>query len=178
MGLSPRVRGNHSSLGWPLGDARSIPACTGEPRGHHRHQEFRQVYPRVYGGTDVLNDGIGNIQGLSPRVRGNPPVSTWAAGLRRSIPACTGEPGQQLNRVAGDRVYPRVYGGTDLEELRRDHEEGLSPRVRGNPFQIGATISASGSIPACTGEPDQSTDRRPGYQVYPRVYGGTPLGRA
>ena len=49
-----------------------------------------QVYPRAYGGTGPDPHPYTYIDGLSPRVRGNPR---------------TGEP-------ARDEVYPRAYGGT------------------------------------------------------------------
>ena len=59
-------------------------------------------------------------------------------------------------------------------EMIRRATEGLSPRVRGNPADLGATEAVTGSIPACAGEP-ACEDREPGlYSVYPRVCGGTP----
>ena len=50
--------------------------------------------------------------GLSPRVRGNPADAGDRHGKRRSIPACAGEPGLCVVGVVGERVYPRVCGGT------------------------------------------------------------------
>ena len=91
-GLSPRVRGN-LPLYDPAQDAiRSIPACAGEPMNAVATQKFFGVYPRVCGGTE--GGGAGNIvgNGLSPRVRGNRRVVVTAAVMRRSIPACAGEP--------------------------------------------------------------------------------------
>ena len=85
VGLSPRVRGNPSVSRRVLNRHRSIPACTGEPLRP-------PVYPRVYGGTGELLASITSREGLSPRVRGNPPYSP-RLGARA-------------------RVYPRVYGGT------------------------------------------------------------------
>ena len=162
---------------------------------------WAEVYPRVYGGTPFIRgtggfDEQGSIpactgepyvdiqrrrhfseRGLSPRVRGNPPVRFGAkppmdcqvyprvyggtqspkvrtVGTGRSIPACTGEPYLVNDAQKPMAVYPRVYGGTHI----------------GN----GLTISA-GSIPACTGEPGRKRSAT-GYhhvKVYPRVYGGT-----
>ena len=54
--------------------ARSIPACTGEPQ-LCRHKGARNaVYPRVYGGTSWID------------------LSESSDASERSIPACTGEP--------------------------------------------------------------------------------------
>ena len=70
-GLSPRVRGNLPSLCVSIGKGRSIPACTGEPQCDVLHVGKSQVYPRVYGGTDVWFLPQDHSYGLSPRVRGN-----------------------------------------------------------------------------------------------------------
>ena len=71
-GLSPRVRGN---LGLVSADGvrqRSIPACAGEPWRRCAGSRTIAVYPRVCGGTTItLADGT-TLEGLSPRVRGNP----------------------------------------------------------------------------------------------------------
>ena len=73
IGLSPRVRGNLQHLRGPGFRHRSIPACAGEPRRATRLMPFRQVYPRVCGGTVHRVEGMTSEEGLSPRVRGNRP---------------------------------------------------------------------------------------------------------
>ena len=57
------------------------------------------------------------------------------------------------------------------DEQRR--HQGLSPRVRGNQALASRVAAASGSIPACAGEPSirRGSCARP--RVYPRVCGGT-----
>ena len=75
-GLSPRVRGSliDDHLG---GDRRgSIPACAGEPAGNRNKAKPARVYPRVCGGA--LHDLVRTIlvKGLSPRVRGEPGISS------------------------------------------------------------------------------------------------------
>ena len=72
VGLSPRVRGNHTggrSLGVSTG---SIPASAGEP--WYSRSMWRIAH------------------GLSPRVRGNPRAGRGDRPLLRSIPASAGEP--------------------------------------------------------------------------------------
>ena len=49
---------------------------------------------------------------------------------------------------------------------------GLSPRVRGNRRGSGATVSRTGSIPACAGESRCAVSSRRADGVYPRVCGG------
>ena len=72
-GLSPRVRGNHP-LAIPCpSQVGSIPACAGEPIPHSEFRKIPRVYPRVCGGTFRMPLKQRILDGLSPRVRGNPP---------------------------------------------------------------------------------------------------------
>ena len=112
-----------------------------------------QVYPRVCGGTVQNSAQRLDVQGLSPRVRGNP--GPWHnPGIRlRSIPACAGEPCAPSSGTMPNWVYPRVCGGTFPRPRRVLTHGGLSPRVRGNlPSALAITLSIR-SIPACAGEP-------------------------
>ena len=131
-GLSPRVRGNHWLLPEQLHRAGSIPACAGEPIPAGRGGTYREVYPRVCGGTSVSVGAHSPAEGLSPRVRGNLHLGFLECLEEGSIPACAGEPTVQVLALINQGVYPRVCGGT-LEALPRTRTtEGLSPRVRGN----------------------------------------------
>ena len=112
LGLSPRVRGNLARTASMATRIGSIPACAGEPDTENGFILQWKVYPRVCGGTFcVLNQG-GLVQGLSPRVRGNPlrcgSRSLWPG----SIPACAGEPDLFRGCYRCLSVYPRVCGGT------------------------------------------------------------------
>ena len=49
---------------------------------------------------------------------------------------------------------------------------GLSPRVRGSPYETWLLQGHRGSIPACAGEPSQAACLRCPIRVYPRVCGG------
>ena len=51
-----------------------------------------RVYPRVCGGTICLCRWASFLKGLSPRVRGNPQKLAVFGEVKRSIPACAGEP--------------------------------------------------------------------------------------
>ena len=172
-GQSPRVRGNLKGMDINITIQRSIPACTGEPYGAGlffgsmwsipactgepvqpaRSLRPKRVYPRVYGGT-------------------GPGASHWP-DASRSIPACTGEPEPRWRPSPTARVYPRVYGGTRPASWRLIANQGLSPRVRGNPVVEQQQARPHGSIPACTGEPTACQLALRLVEVYPRVYGGT-----
>ena len=172
-GLSPRVRGNQQEREQEINLVRSIPACAGEPPVASRMGATASVYPRVCGGTRSCPTSRGNTRGLSPRVRGNLAMPSLVSARPGSIPACAGEPRRQRLHRADPPVYPRVCGGTQQVSAMPRKEEGLSPRVRGNPLIPTATPAPTGSIPACAGEPlpDPDPDRQ--RRVYPRVCGGT-----
>ena len=91
--------------------------------------------------------------GLSPRVRGNPLYRRRRNPSSGSIPACAGEPSPSSASILLFKVYPRVCGGTPSGELKPPSEQGLSPRVRGNPISQHVLHACIGSIPACAGEP-------------------------
>ena len=91
-GLSPRVRGNPVAADEHLQGTGSIPACAGEPRTGCRCWPNPGVYPRVCGGTTFALYLPPVSEGLSPRVRGNPPLNMGSLPVHGSIPACAGEP--------------------------------------------------------------------------------------
>ena len=93
----------------------------------------------------------------------------------RSIPACAGEPDKSFLNANECRVYPRVCGGTSSASTIAMISSGLSPRVRGNPFQPSRSDCRYGSIPACAGEPPCLPCPPPCLPVYPRVCGGTQI---
>ena len=91
-GLSPRVRGNRVRLDLVPFVEGSIPACAGEPALRPAAWPVVRVYPRVCGGTVINFSHQCFSEGLSPRVRGNLELEHWNACIKRSIPACAGEP--------------------------------------------------------------------------------------
>ena len=174
-GLSPRVRGNPGRDRHPAGNARSIPACAGEPRERALRNALARVYPRVCGGTPLTGMLLRQSPGLSPRVRGNPRAMRGVGRLDGSIPACAGEPRWLSLVMSATVVYPRVCGGTPDAGRGGSVSEGLSPRVRGNRLPAGFGPAGVRSIPACAGEPNPEISIQPGPGVYPRVCGGTAL---
>ena len=116
--------------------------------------------------------------GLSPRVRGNPRTGARFAIKPRSIPACAGEPADDVWADVAERVYPRVCGGTGIGLSRFSFRRGLSPRVRGNRQAFIVGDDRERSIPACAGEPPDGCGYGQAHPVYPRVCGGTRRSRA
>ena len=87
-------------------------------------------------------------------MRGNLPPLLLLNQVMRSIPAYAGEPRQSLLPSALATVYPRVCGGTCAILVQSLRSVGLSPRMRGNPYQSDIAVSRIGSIPAYAGEPN------------------------
>ena len=76
-----------------------------------------------------------SVWGLSPRVRGNPYMSGLTRIMCGPIPACAGQPAEVGVQDDKLRAYPRVCGATFIAQNHYGVNEGLSPRVRGNPFR-------------------------------------------
>ena len=100
-----------------------------------------------------MAEGTTWMTGLSPRVRGNQRTVVIAFPHSGTIPACAGEPRGPVCGARGGWDYPRVCGGTVLYLIGGQCHRGLSPRVRGNLIATCIGLMASGTIPACAGEP-------------------------
>ena len=152
-GLSPRVRGNLNRPRLTMPTVGSIPARAGEPRRTHMAMPRCWVYPRACGGTLGIPDNWKDMQGLSPRVRGNREYHLPDNAAIGSIPARAGEPHSAQASKRASSVYPRACGGTSDSRIAPHCRLGLSPRVRGNLSERTATNILEGSIPARAGEP-------------------------
>ena len=97
-GLSPRLRGNLMPVRRHLRSLRSIPAPAGEPSPSLRAYPGIRVYPRACGGTIRVDHRATDIDGLSPRLRGNQLRLSRRTEHHRSIPAPAGEPRRGAHR--------------------------------------------------------------------------------
>ncbi len=95
------------------------------------------------------------LEGLSPRVRGNRNPSHYTKETERPIPAGAGETPEKTSRSCVMEVYPRGCGG----KLFQHRQSGRTGR----------------SIPAGAGETAASTRYPNGGPVYPRGCGGNRL---
>ena len=175
-GLSPRVRGKRVAIGISLNIQRSIPACAGEAGPDSSPLPDIRVYPRVCGGSPAYIKSSTIRRGLSPRVRGKPPVGRHCEG-HRSIPACAGEACRNEQTARWTRVYPRVCGGSLVPFGNLLSVLGLSPRVRGKPASCRSCRCWRRSIPACAGEACWRGTPGCRCRVYPRVCGGSGCSR-
>ena len=136
VGLSPRVRGNRVCKHLAYWRSGPIPACAGQPSFAKFVLSASTAYPRVCGATAVNLMSLSAITGLSPRVRGNHWKASKAVGRAGPIPACAGQPEQEITAKIAPRAYPRVCGATAVRPGPRESQGGLSPRVRGNLFTM------------------------------------------
>ena len=114
-----------------------------------------------------------NLQGLSPRLRGNRLSLMRLRFKVRSIPAPAGKPARRQALPPGDTVYPRACGETTLTEFLSAPVDGLSPRLRGNRQGGRLDDVGHGSIPAPAGKPKSCIHWCVGSAVYPRACGET-----
>ena len=152
-GSAPHARGNRYQITYRSRVYRSIPACAGEPNGRgyvaascgsipacagnlqdpdgSRHN--RKVYPRMRGGTLVVDRYM--LGPVYPRMRGGTtPFFNSFAPLAA--------------------VYPRMRGGTiTCIWTLFDTQKGLSPHARGNPGAYHLWSHEQG-LSRMRGEPD------------------------
>ena len=142
---------------------RSIPAYTGETVVSGFALVKQQVYPRIYGGNgrDVGFDVVG--QGLSPHIRGKPPIRQGDCSQAGSIPAYTGETCTHLAVSGARQVYPRIYGGNKAIARIQKSRLGLSPHIRGKRGYKSQRVFQRRSIPAYTGE---TTHKPPNQRLF------------
>ena len=151
----------------------SIPALAGEPPWTVSPTPLRTVYPRACGGTNIPLPKSASLDGLSPRLRGNPALPLHRQTHLGSIPALAGEPYSVGKHIPAGRVYPRACGGTPLRSSQIADSRGLSPRLRGNRSVSDYHDVPLGSIPALAGEPGFRHRVQLMPKVYPRACGGT-----
>ena len=111
------------------------------------------VYPHVCGATTFHAYDRKNLNGLSPRVWGNPLCVLFVRSGMWSIPTCVGQPCGERIPLADETVYPHVCGATVPDSRPAWQRRGLSPRVWGNQFAERTCGLYLGSIPTCVGQP-------------------------
>src|SRR5690625_1384644 len=115
-----------------------------------------RVDPHVYGATLRIAPVDYATLGLSPCVWGHPVVHTTNATISGSIPMCMGPPKSTAVLNAQIRVYPHVYGATEMGATLIPGPMGLSPWVWGHRTTQRRAALVAGSIPMCMGPPDGS----------------------
>src|SRR5690625_7611539 len=90
------------------------------------------IYTHLYGAT-IITKAINTAQtGLAPYVWGHQVVQTTNAKISGSIPMCMGPPTTTAVLKAQIRVYPHVYGATQMGATLIPGTMGLSPCVWGH----------------------------------------------
>ena len=121
-------------------------------------------------GTALMGE---RMRGLSPHARGNPSIVPGGTVGPGTIPACTGKPSRRLPATGYRWDYPRMHGETVFRNCFRMNRSGLSPHARGNRCRSRSSGAEAGTIPACTGKPDESGVGGEQDGDYPRMHGET-----
>ena len=172
-GVSPRERGNRTSIRAGMARSGCIPARAGEPSAGRPTCDCEKVYPRASGGTGAMSTASDGSAGVSPRERGNPQPPPPVSPRPGCIPARAGEPCRRSGLSFRMRVYPRASGGTNSRRRFSARTVGVSPRERGNLVEELVVTRDRRCIPARAGEPAGLIIRGSCDGVYPRASGGT-----
>ena len=152
-GLSPRMRGYLEVEITFSKNRGSIPADAGLPPDPSPDRNGRRVYPRGCGATSERLQSAPEPGGLSPRMRGYLRDENGLNRYRRSIPADAGLPSGLRSARIPCWVYPRGCGATHRFSFSLTSSIGLSPRMRGYPFDRCCVRPSGRSIPADAGLP-------------------------
>ena len=115
--------------------------------------------------------------GSSPRVRGTQEGSHGGFTWRGIIPACAGNTSRPNAEPESWRDHPRVCGEHDTRGIRRLHNSGSSPRVRGTRCAPSKPVHLTGIIPACAGNTGSAILNGLLNGDHPRVCGEHPTRR-
>src|SRR5690625_7574192 len=119
-----------------------------------------RVDPHVYGATLRIAPVDYATLGLSPCVWGHPVVHTTNATISGSIPMCMGPPKSTAVLKAQIRVYPHVYGATQMGATLIPGTMGLSPCVWGHRTTQKWAALGKGTIRMYKGRRDRAMHRR------------------
>ena len=130
-GSSPRIRGEWRNDHWPRLRAGIIPANTGRMSSGSCWNTSSRDHPREYGENERPARRDKDLNGSSPRIRGeccHCVVSTLVRGI---IPANTGRIGGVVDIVYESPDHPREYGENRSVASADMIDRGSSPRIRG-----------------------------------------------
>ncbi|EPD31456.1 hypothetical protein HMPREF9238_01230 [Gleimia europaea ACS-120-V-Col10b] len=172
MGGHPRMRGEHSLLGFTYRcdqgsspHARGalcvdsfdgfgggvIPACAGSTGASHSPFWIWRGHPRMRGEHYRPGRLMNDYEGSSPHARGARFVNFEKDGWVGVIPACAGSTIRTSKGAERGRGHPRMRGEHCRERHTRSNCAGSSPHAR---VALGANVVRvhyEGVIPACAG---------------------------
>ena len=136
LGSSPRVRGKPIQAAAGAISAGLIPACAGKTPTGSVAPSVAWAHPRVCGENLEWLEGVTDMPGSSPRVRGKRKPSLAGYGSLGLIPACAGKTIDADSTLPESKAHPRVCGENSRHACVTHHLTGSSPRVRGKRLRI------------------------------------------
>ena len=173
LGPSPRMRGNLREAQQFLKLLGAIPADAGEPPIRPTASYDEWGHPRGCGGTGFGHGPVRQVEGPSPRMRGNRLCVRDGQESHGAIPADAGEPHAGARGRRCGRGHPRGCGGTRFRLMTIRCIGGPSPRMRGNRGRRHRCMRGCGAIPADAGEPWMRGTFSNTIRGHPRGCGGT-----
>ena len=150
-GSSPRMRGAPSRTHGTQTIKRIIPADAGSTHPRPPTGLCSWDHPRGCGEHPLVSQGIVNITGSSPRMRGAPSGIPGNRKYHRIIPADAGSTKGWLPFRGCERDHPRGCGEHYPLLGVAASVDGSSPRMRGAPVSAADLAALAGIIPADAG---------------------------
>ena len=172
LGLSPHGRGIRTGLIRNLEFDGPIPAWAGDTTTGPEAVCLTRAYPRMGGGYADNGESSMHKKGLSPHGRGILSIVVGQAVVPGPIPAWAGDTPQKPRLQAATRAYPRMGGGYDAEDFKKEAGAGLSPHGRGIRRPWLRRPASPGPIPAWAGDTRRMRTTRCRSRAYPRMGGG------
>ena len=177
-GSSPRMRGAPSRTHGTQTIKRIIPADAGSTHPRPPTGLCSWDHPRGCGEHPLVSQGIVNITGSSPRMRGAPKDGYHFEGAKGIIPADAGSTTPFLGSPHPWTDHPRGCGEHPCRPLTWPRWRGSSPRMRGALVQRSVHRQTLRIIPADAGSTPPVILSSSNWKDHPRGCGEHLLARA
>ena len=159
-------------LSYPrLARARITPACAGKTLSQKIPHFCLTDHPRVCGENAFYPEGVEDIRGSPPRVRGKQGADGSGAGAGRITPACAGKTFVVLIPASPYTDHPRVCGENRRHIYDQPRRDGSPPRVRGKRAAACPWSPRARITPACAGKTAPACFTCISASDHPRVCG-------
>ncbi len=170
-GSPPHVRGkDHTEprTGWAH---RFTPACAGKRSSMPVPVLSSWVHPRMCGEKPPVLDGVLNVVGSPPHVRGKVTKRVPATWRLRFTPACAGKSRKCQPDKLQWPVHPRMCGEKAACCSAAICAAGSPPHVRGKGHRRGSRATCRRFTPACAGKRQPCARSLSVQRVHPRMCG-------
>ena len=146
------MRGKPVHVHHAVARVRIIPAHAGQTRRRTARYRPNPDHPRACGANAVMGPAGTGLDGSSPRMRGKPDFFDVSTDLVRIIPAHAGQTPSRGSYTSAVPDHPRACGANAYPCYAIHCLIGSSPRMRGKPTDLAASVDKARIIPAHAGQ--------------------------